>query len=89
MGIFYLSSVMGIDKGIPTKTEPGDIIKEATGIYGKRRRMVNGKRRTIWVQIGDPTPKERKQMERLFVLGNGFALRMLIAKIIKRYKHGR
>lgn len=56
------------------------------GIWRKRRRMVNGKRRTAWFLTGLPTDSEYSQMRAALKDGNAFGLRKLTDQIEKRFK---
>ena len=67
-------------------TEPGDEIKIITGIFAKRRRIVDGKRKTIHVKIGGPDKKEIAMMKKLSIKGDMLAFGSLVIKICRRYK---
>lgn len=67
--------------------EPTDTVRVARGIYAKRRRMIDGKRKTVVVQIGDPTDEEYKLMKKHLSIEGGDEKKfmMLIDEIIARY----
>lgn len=79
-------SDFSISKNVRGCSLAGCVAWMQTGIFAKRRRTVDGKRRTVWAQIGDPTLTERKEMLLLLKAGNLFALRKLAADICVRYK---
>jgi hypothetical protein len=69
-----------------SKLEPGDTVRMTTGIFAKRRRMAGGKRKTLWVQLGDPTNEERERMKRLLIQGKTVVFNRLVKEICFRYQ---
>ena len=66
--------------------DPGDTVRLCTGIYAKRRRMVDGKRKTAMFKIGEPTADEKRKMMKLAIAKDSVAFTSLITAICERYK---